>query len=75
MFIIDEFLFLDEDGNTSGKIVAPQGSYVLVIFSDACELVIFCRSGVEHIPRLALVYGSLIHLNSAAAQLIIFVVL
>lgn len=26
MFIIDDFLFMDEDGNISGKIVAPQGS-------------------------------------------------
>lgn len=30
MFIIDEFLFMDEDGNASGKIVAPQGSDLLV---------------------------------------------
>ena len=75
MFIIDEFLFMDEDGNTSGKTVAPQGSYVLVNFSDACELVIFYRSGAGHIPQLALVYGSLIHLTSAAMELIIFVVI
>jgi hypothetical protein len=74
MFIIDEFSFMDKDGNTSGKIIAPQGSYVLVNFSDACELVTY-RSGAGHIPQLALVYGSLIHLNSAAMELIIFVVL
>lgn len=29
-FIIDEFLFMDEDGNASGKFVAPQGSYLPV---------------------------------------------